>query len=95
MVRKSRGPRHKARHKMITKRRSTPSDFLKEFSIGDRVFVKLQPNVYNKGYPYIKYHGIAGQVMKKLGRAYVIKFYDGNAEKKLILNPVHLKKQEV
>ena len=94
MVRKSKGPRSKARHKMQTRRRATPSDFLKEFHIGDRVFVKLQPNIMNKGYPYIKFHGVAGEIVGRMGKAYVVKFYDKNAEKKAILSPVHIQLQK-
>lgn len=92
MVRKSKGPRRRARNKMKTRRRATPSDFLKEFSIGDRVAVKLQPNVKNKGYPYITYHGVSGAVVEKRGRAYVVEFHDKNKKKWVVLNPVHLKK---
>lgn len=80
---------------MITKRRSTPSDFLKEFSIGDRVYVKLQPNMYNKGYPYIKFHGVAGKIVSKRGKAYVVDFYNKNKLKELIVSPVHLKAQVI
>ncbi len=94
MVRKSKGPRRKSRHKMQTRRRSTPSDFLQEFSVGDRVFVRLQPNLKNKGYPYIRHQGVAGKVTEKRGNSYVVNFYDGDKEKQLILNPVHLIKQQ-
>ncbi|MFH0837473.1 MAG: 50S ribosomal protein L21e [Candidatus Aenigmatarchaeota archaeon] len=90
MVRNSKGPRNSARHKMRTKRRATPSDFLKEFHIGDKVVVKLQPNIKNKGYPYIKFHGVIGKVVKRIGNAYAVSFFDKNAEKQVILNPVHL-----
>ncbi|MBI5331936.1 MAG: 50S ribosomal protein L21e [Candidatus Aenigmarchaeota archaeon] len=92
MVQKSSGPRKRSRSKMRTKRRATPSDFLKEFHIGDKVCIKLQPNLKNKGYPYIKFHGASGEIVKRMGNAYVVKFLDKNAEKQAILNPVHLKK---
>lgn len=94
MVRKSKGPRRKSRHKMQTKRRVTPSDFLKEFNVGDKVNVRLQPNLKNKGYPYIKFHGVSGEIVAKRGRAYEVKFYIKNAEKKVILAPVHLNLQK-
>ncbi len=92
MVRKSKGPRRRARHKMQTKRRATPADYLKEFAIGDRVALVLQPNMMNKGYPYITYHGVAGAVVEKRGRAYVVEFHDKDKKKWVIVNPVHLKR---
>lgn len=92
IVRKAKGPRSGSRHKMQTRRRATVSDHLKEFAMGDRVAVKLQPNMYNKGYPYITYHGVSGSVVEKRGRSYVVEFHDKDKKKWVILSPVHLKR---
>ncbi len=91
MVVKSKGPRHKSRKKMIAKSRPKPSQFLQEFNVGDNVHFKIQSNLKNKGYPYIKFHGSTGEVVGKRGNSYLIKIHDKNKAKTLILNPVHLK----
>ena len=91
MVQKSRGLRANTRHKMQTKRPATPNDFLRTFKPGQTVGVCLQPNIKNKGYSYTAYHGKTGKVVEQRGRAYVVEIHDGNAIKKLILAPVHLK----
>lgn len=94
MVQKSRGPRHKTRKKMQVRQIATPAAHLKSFEYGERVGIKLQPNIKSKGYPYIKFHGLTGMVIGKRGRAYIIRVRDKNALKTLILKPVHLKKLE-
>jgi large subunit ribosomal protein L21e len=92
MVQKSHGQRHKSRKKMQVRRVVTPSMHLQSFELGERVGIKIQPNIKNKGYPYIKFHGLTGKVVDKRGDAYVIQVRDKSALKTLILKPVHLKK---
>lgn len=91
MVQKSRGQRARTRYKMRTKRHSTPNDFLRPFEPGQTVHVVLQPNVKGKGLSYAQFYGVTGKVVEKRGSAYVVQIKDGNALKKLILAPVHLK----
>lgn len=91
MVQKSRGQRARSRYKMQTKRKATPNDFLRKFEVGQTVHVTMQPNIKNQGYSYLQFHGLTGKVIDKRGRAYVVQIRDGNAQKKLILNAVHLK----
>jgi len=94
MVQKSRGPRRKTRKKMRLEKKATVNQILQTFEIGDKVHVDLQPNVKNKGYPYISYNGLTGEVIEKRGNAYMVRIRDKNALKKLILKPVHLKLQK-
>jgi len=91
MVQKSRGQRARSRYKMQTKRHATPNDFLRTFEPGQTVHVTLQPNVKGKGYSYTQFHGLTGKIVEKRGSAYVVQIRDGNAQKKLILAPVHLR----
>ena len=93
MVQKSRGQRAKTRHKMQTKRHATPNDFLRAFEIGETVHVTLQPNIKSQGYSYIQFHGRTGKVVEKRGSAYIVQIRDGGMQKKLILEPVHLRKE--
>jgi large subunit ribosomal protein L21e len=36
--------------------------------------------------------GITGVVEEKRGKAYMVKFKDGNKEKRILIEPIHLKK---
>ena len=40
-----------------------------------------------------RFHGKIGTVVSQKGRCYTVKIKDGNAEKTLIVHPVHLRKQ--
>jgi large subunit ribosomal protein L21e len=93
MVRKAKGPRHGTRNKMVAKSRPKPSEFLKQFAVGDRVHVVMKPNIKSRGYPYVKFAGATGEVIEKRGNAYLVRISDKDAKKTLILNPVHLRKQ--
>ncbi len=66
------------------------SHYFQELKQGERVAIKpevsLQPAVP------LRFRGKIGIVEGKRGRAYIIKFKDGNMEKKLILKPIHLVK---
>jgi len=80
---------------MQTKRHATPNDFLRTFEPGQTVHVCLQPNIKRQGYSYTQFHGLTGKVVEKRGNAYVVQIRDGNAQKKLILAPVHLRAEVV
>lgn len=91
---KSHGPRHRSRNKLTKKARmrGMPSlgRFLTKFEPGQKVVVKIESSV-QKGMPAILYYGRMGTIVKRRGRAYVLKIMDGNKEKALISYPVHLK----
>lgn len=83
--------RHKLRKKPRSKGKVTITRKLREFKVGDKVALKLEPAV-QRGMPHPRYHGQVGKITKKQGAAYVVKIKDGNKEKLLITAPVHLKK---
>ena len=39
-----------------------------------------------------RFQGITGVVEGKRGKAYIVKIKDGNKEKKILIEPIHLKK---
>ena len=92
-MRRSKGFRSKTRNKLKTRRRVKITDLLKEYAIGDRVAIVLNPSVQD-GMPHPRFHGKVGRVIRKRGRAYVVEFKDGNKRKEAIALPVHLKKVE-
>lgn len=91
---KSHGPRHRSRYKLKKRARDKgmPSvgKFLKTFEPGQTVVVKPESSV-QKGMPAIRHYGLMGIIVKRRGRAYVVKVMEGNKEKSLIAYPVHLK----
>ena len=91
MVQKSHGARSTSRGKMTLKRKATVVDNMRQFSAGDLVHVVFQPDVANKGYPYLMFHGVTGKVVGTRGSSYIVQFRDKNATKKMIVKPVHLK----
>ena len=93
MVRRPRGLRSKTRKKLRKARRGgvTITQMLKEFEIGDKVTIVIEPSVH-KGMPHPRFHGRVGEVVGKRGRAYLVRIKDGGKQKLLIALPVHLKK---
>ncbi len=93
MAFKSKGLRARSRRKLKKSVRGMPpvTAFLKEFNVGDKVAIVIEPSVH-KGMPFIRFHGRMGEVIGKRGRAYLVKIRDGGKEKVIISHPVHLKK---
>jgi len=93
MAFKTKGFRYRTRKKLKKKVRGLPpvNAFLKEFEVGEKVVIKIEPSVH-KGMPLPRFHGRIGEVIGKRGRAYLVKIKDGGKEKVLISLPVHLKK---
>ena len=87
MVRKSMGPRRRARN-IKSKRNLTVNDWLKEFEIGQRVHIDIKPSVHPV--PHRRYRGKTGKIVEKRGRAYVVEVKLGRKQKKLVLMPPHL-----
>lgn len=90
MVVKSHGKRRRTRKKFRKTKRMKISQFVKEFSIGDSVAIKIESGSH-KGQPFRRFHGITGKVVDKRGKAYIIQIRDGKKLKKIIANPEHLK----
>lgn len=91
---KSHGPRHRSRSKLKKRARAKgmPSlgNFLVGYKKGQKVIVRPESSVH-KGMPPLRFLGKIGTIMEQRGRAYLLKINDGNKEKQLIANPVHLK----
>jgi len=64
-----------------------PERYLKEFKIGDRVVIKIDPTS-KRGIPHSRFQGNIGDIQKKIGNAYMVKITNKN--KALIVNPEHL-----
>ena len=80
---------------MRSKKRPTINDFVQNLNMGEKVFVNIQPNIKNQGYPYIRYQGTCGTIVGKRGDAYMVQVRDKKKQKVLLLKPVHLKKQKI
>ena len=71
----------------------TVNDIVKEFSVGDKVIIKIRGN-YHKGVPFARYSGKVGKILEKRGKSYVIEIKDGRKIKELIASPVHIEKSK-
>ena len=66
------------------------SRYFQELKEGDFVAISREQTVASV-FPK-RLQGITGVVEGKRGRAYMIKIKDGNKEKRLLIEPIHLKK---
>lgn len=96
MVKKSKGTNFRTRRifSKHPRKRGLPSlsRTLAEYEINSRVNVIIEPSV-QKGRPHRRFHGKTGIILEKRGQAYVVDVTDGNARKKIIARPEHLKAQ--
>lgn len=90
MVVKSHGPRRRTREKFRKTKHVNVNQFLKKFSKGDKVAIKIESSS-QKGMPFKRFQGLTGNIIGKRGRAYIVEIKDGNKIKKIIANPEHLK----
>jgi large subunit ribosomal protein L21e len=67
-----------------------PSIMLREFSIGDKVVIDLEPSVH-KGMPHRRFQGKVGVIAEKRGRAYVVEVNMKPENKVVIARPAHLR----
>ena len=95
MVTRRGGYRRKSRHKMSKPRRQkgkiSLTNMLQEFKDNDKVVLKMEPG-YQKGNYHLRFYGSAGTVIGKRGNCYKVKIKHMNAERTVIVHPVHLKK---
>ncbi len=90
MVQKSYGKRRRTRHKLRAKEHLTVNKMLQNFDVGDSVYIKLAPAIHN--FPHPKFQGKTGKVIGKRGSSYIVEVNDMAAVKKIIVDPVHMKK---
>ena len=66
------------------------SRYFQELKEGDFVAISREPAVQSS-FPE-RLQGITGTIKKRQGKAYIIKIKDGNKEKEILIEPIHLKK---
>ena len=97
MGKRSAGFLHKSRDLLTKSPRErgmpSPAKFLKEFQVGDKVVIDIEPSV-RRGMPHRRYQGKVGVVVGKRGSAYLVDIKIGNKLKHLMVLPVHLKKHK-
>lgn len=93
-MKRSKGLRSKSRsilRKNVRERGLTPiTAKLREFPVGARVAVKLDPASHG-GMPHIRFQGHTGIVVGKQGDAFLVEVTIGQKRKTLIARPEHLK----
>jgi len=89
MVVKSHGPRRRTREKFRRTERVPVNRFIKQFNIGDRVVIDIISS--SETMPFKRFQGLAGKIVEKRGRAYLVEIKDGNKAKIIMTKPEHLK----
>ncbi|MFO8109955.1 MAG: 50S ribosomal protein L21e [Thermoplasmata archaeon] len=96
-MRKSKGTRQGTRNILRKKPRERGlipiTRALQHFDEGERARILLEPSIH-KGQPHRRFHGKTGVVIGKQGEAFLLKVFDGNMEKKVIVRPEHLRRVE-
>lgn len=65
--------------------------FLQEFKLQDKVYLTMEP-AYQKGNYCLRFYGASGVVTGKKGACYEVRIKNRNAERTVIVHPVHLRK---
>ncbi len=66
------------------------SRLLHEYKSGDKAVIIIDPSIH-KGMPHHRYQGKVGVIVAKRGRAFEVNVTQGEATKKIIVRPEHLK----
>ena len=93
MVKRSHGTRNKSRtimKKGIREKMPTASRVLRTFSDGEKAVIRIDSAV-TKGRPSKRFRGKVGEIVGMQGKCYKLKIKDGQKEKQIIVNPVHIK----
>ena len=88
MPQKSYGKMRGSRKKLMDPTKSTISQMLMTFEVGDKVHVILKSN---GRFQHPRTHGKTGTVIARNGRSYVVEIRDGSLMKRYQLTPEHLK----
>ena len=91
-MRSGRGFRTGTRRKFKRPQRAkfTVERYLREYIPGQVIMIESDPSS-PKNMPHYRYKGKTGKVVRKRGRAYVVKIKLGDKEKTLMLRPEHLR----
>ena len=87
---RSHGFRHKSRSVMTKREIRGVSFLLREYQVGDRALVKIDPRQH-KGLPHRRYHGKVGIVQNVGKRAITLDVKLGKKTKTLITRSDHIK----
>lgn len=87
---RSHGFRHKSRSVMTKKRPRGVSFLLREYAVGDRALVIIDPSQH-KGLPHRRYHGKVGTVVEAGRRMVTLHVKLGKKTKTLITRFDHIK----
>jgi large subunit ribosomal protein L21e len=89
---KQRKTRHKLSQHYRNKGKVPLSKYFHVFEQGDKVNLKLNPNI-QKGRFFPRFHGLTGTITgTKKGLCYEVNIKDGGKRKMLFVHPIHLKK---
>jgi len=66
------------------------SRYFQELNEGDFVAISREPSI-SSSFPK-RLQGITGIVEGRKGKVYIVKIKDGNEEKRILIEPIHLKK---
>ncbi|MEM0343552.1 MAG: 50S ribosomal protein L21e [Thermoplasmata archaeon] len=95
MVKASKGARRRTRsvfRKRARARGLSPiTRAFQVFNVGDRAHIEIDPSIH-KGQPHVRFHGLTGTVVGTQGGAYLLDVMTGNAKKRIIVRPEHLRK---
>jgi len=94
MVKRSRGYLSKYSRKLKAKRKLTVNDFIKDFKVGDRVYIDPVPYYKRGQIPHKRYKGKVGKIVEVRGNAYVVEIKIGGKTFKPVILPIHLKAME-
>ncbi len=67
------------------------SRYVQSFDNGDRVIIAPTTSSH-AGFPFPRFIGKSGDIVSKRGNCFEVRFNDGNAVKKLLLAPEHIRK---
>lgn len=85
------GITRRLRKDRLEKRKNPFRIFLQEFKNGEKVVI-VPESSYHKAFPHRRFIGMRGKVLGKQGKAYIISIKVGNAIKRIICSPAHLKR---
>lgn len=96
MVKAPQGYRHRTRRllrKDVRERGAVPkaSVLLREYNVGDRVAIKIDPSFHYWAMPHRRYHGLTGVILGKRGSCYIVEVYLGDKRKTIFVSPVHIR----
>ena len=86
---KAKGVRAKTRSKFKSKGRISPNKVVGEIKEGATVAIDINSREQG-GMPFRRYQGKTGKVTGRQGSAYIVAVTEGNADRTLIVSPVHL-----